>query len=89
MKIKGRPGGIVYSPINPYIRNWQLLELVISQSLILFPFPKPPPPRGFNGSVNILESCDFRSQFDPLNIIFLAFFPKYFSVGICTLDEKV
>jgi len=73
MKIKGRPGGIVYSPINPYIRNWQLLELVISQSLILFPFPKPPPP----------------SQFDPLNIIFLAFFPKYFSVGICTLDEKV
>ena len=28
-----------------------------------------PPPRGFNGSVNIPESCDFRSQFDPLNII--------------------
>ena len=26
-------------------------------------------PRGFNGSVNIPESCDFRSQFDPLNII--------------------
>ena len=25
--------------------------------------------RGFNGSVNIPESCDFRSQFDPLNII--------------------
>ncbi len=23
--------------------------------------------RGFNGSVNIPESCDFRSQFDPLN----------------------
>ena len=27
-------------------------------------------PRGFNGSVNIPESCDFRSQFDILNIIF-------------------
>ena len=27
--------------------------------------------RGFNGSVNISESCDFRSQFDPLYIIFL------------------
>ena len=26
--------------------------------------------RGFNGSVNISESCDFRSQFDPLYIIF-------------------
>ena len=25
--------------------------------------------RGFNGSVNIPESCDFRSQSDPLNII--------------------
>ena len=25
--------------------------------------------REFNGSVNIPESCDFRSQFDPLNII--------------------
>ena len=25
--------------------------------------------RGFNGSVNIPESCDFRSQFDLLNII--------------------
>ena len=25
--------------------------------------------RGFNGPVNIPESCDFRSQFDPLNII--------------------
>jgi len=25
--------------------------------------------RGFSGSVNILESHDFRSQFDPLNII--------------------
>ena len=44
-KIKGRPGGIIYSPIKPYIRNWKLLELVISQSLILFPFPKPPPPQ--------------------------------------------
>ena len=27
-------------------------------------------PRGFNGSVNIPESCDFQSQFDPLNITF-------------------
>ena len=26
--------------------------------------------RGFNGSVNIPESCDFRSQFLLLNIIF-------------------
>ena len=26
--------------------------------------------RGFNGSVNISESCDFLSQFDPLDIIF-------------------
>jgi len=26
--------------------------------------------RGFNGSVNIPESCDFQSQFDLLNIIF-------------------
>ena len=25
--------------------------------------------RGFYGCVNIPESCDFRSQFDPLNII--------------------
>ena len=25
--------------------------------------------RGFNGSVNILENCDFRSQFDPFYII--------------------
>jgi len=25
--------------------------------------------RGFNGFVNIPESCDFRSQFDPLDII--------------------
>ena len=30
--------------------------------------------RGFHGSVNIPESCVFRSQFDPLNIIFLPFF---------------
>jgi len=28
---------------------------------------------GFNGSVNIPESCDFRSQFDPLNIICKSF----------------
>ena len=26
-------------------------------------------PRGFNGSVNTPESCDFQKQFDPLNII--------------------
>ena len=46
--------------------------------------------RGFNGSVNILDSCDFRSQFDPLNIInFLTFFLKYFFVGIYILTEKV
>ena len=46
--------------------------------------------RGFNGSVNILESCDFRSPFDPLNIInFLTFFLKYFFVGIYILNEKV
>jgi len=25
--------------------------------------------REFNSSVNIPQSCDFRSQFDPLNII--------------------
>ena len=30
-------------------------------------------PRGFNGSVNIPESCDFRSQLDPLNIICQSF----------------
>ena len=28
-------------------------------------------PRGFNGSVNIPESCDFRSQFDPLTLFLL------------------
>jgi len=33
--------------------------------------------RRFNVSVNIPESCDFQSQFDPLNIIF-SFFLKYF-----------
>ena len=26
--------------------------------------------RGFNGSVNVSGNCDFRSQFDPLYIIF-------------------
>ena len=25
--------------------------------------------RGFNGSVNISENCDFRSQYDPIYII--------------------
>ena len=33
-----------------------------------------PTSRGFNGSVNIQDICDFRSQFDPLNIIFYPFF---------------
>ena len=28
------------------------------------------PRAGFNGSVNISESCGFRSQFEPLYIIF-------------------
>ena len=28
-------------------------------------------PRGFNGYVNIKESCVFRSQFDPVNIFSL------------------
>ena len=27
-------------------------------------------PRGFNGSANISERCDFRSQVDPLYIIY-------------------
>ena len=31
--------------------------------------------RGFNGSVNISENCDFRSQYDLLNL-------KYVFVGI-------
>jgi len=39
-------------------------------------------PRGFNGSVNISENCDFRSLFDP-------FYLKYFFVGIYILNEKV
>ena len=30
--------------------------------------------RGFNGFFNISENCDFRSQFDPLNIICYLFF---------------
>ena len=34
--------------------------------------------RGLNGSVNISESCDFWSQFDPFYLIFLAFFLKSF-----------
>ena len=42
--------------------------------------------RGFNGSVNIPESCDFRSQFDRLNNIFYTIF---FFVGIYILNEKV
>jgi len=49
-------------------------------------------PRGFNDSVNIPESCGFRSQFDPLNIIcqikhnLLAFSIKYYFVGIYILN---
>ena len=35
----------------------------------LLPKSVGPIPSGFNGSVNIPESCDFRSQFDPLNVI--------------------
>ena len=34
--------------------------------------------RGFNGSVNISESCDFRSQFEPLIHNFIAFFLNSF-----------
>ena len=34
--------------------------------------------RGFHGSVNIPESCIFRSQFDPLNIFCLPFFLNTF-----------
>ena len=34
--------------------------------------------RGFNGSVNIPESWDFRSQFDPLDIIVKPFFLNTF-----------
>jgi len=40
------------------------LNHVLFIRLILDPFA-----RGFNGSVYIPESCDFRSQFGPLNII--------------------
>ena len=44
--------------------------------------------RGFNGSVNIPESCDFRSQFDLLNIICKPFSFYTFFVGICILNEN-
>ena len=37
-------------------------------------------PRGFNGFVNITESCDFQSQFDPLNIICK---PCFFFILFC------
>ena len=36
------------------------------------------PTRGFNGFVNIPESCDFRLKFDPLNIICKPFFLNTF-----------
>ena len=43
--------------------------------------------RGFNGFVNIPESCDFRSQFDPENINFLPFLLLF--GGIQILNENV
>ena len=43
--------------------------------------------RGFNGSVNIPENCDFRSQFVLLNS-YLAFFLINFFVRICILNNK-
>ena len=52
-----------------------------------------PSTRGFNGSVNIPESCDFRSQFDPLNIIFLPFswilFLSAYTFFWIFLNEKI
>ena len=48
-----------------------LHEIIINSSLMVgtaYDF-KISSARGFNGSVNISESCDFRSQFDPLYII--------------------
>ena len=50
---------------------------------IYIPFARPlhpiaPHARGFNGFVNIPESCDFRLKFDPLNIIFKPFFLNIF-----------
>ena len=44
--------------------------------------------RGFNGSFNIQESCDFWSQFDPLNIICYPFFLNTFFVGKCIVNEN-
>ena len=41
--------------------------------------------REFNTSADIFESCDFRSQFDPLYIIFR----KRVFVGSYLLNEKV
>ena len=45
--------------------------------------------RGFNGSVNISENCDFRSQYDPLLHNFIAFYLKYSFVFIYISNEKV
>ena len=45
--------------------------------------------RGFNGSVNISERCEYRSKFDPLYIIFLGFFLIFFYRHIYVLNEKV
>ena len=46
--------------------------------------------RGFNGSVNIPESCDLRSYFDPLNIFFLHFFINTFllAYAFCMYKRK-
>ena len=41
--------------------------------------------RGFNGSVNISENCDFRTLLHN----FIAFYLKYFFVAIYILNEKV
>ena len=51
-------GELGYEPLS--------IDLLSSFSRLLY---KGLNPRGFNGSVNIPESCDFRSQFGQLNII--------------------
>ena len=47
----------------------------------------PPPIRGFNGSVNISERCDFRSQFDPFYIIFSLFLKYFLSAYTCWIKK--
>ena len=44
--------------------NKNLIELIEKKVFCRFT------PRGFNGSVNIPERCDFRSQFYPLSTFF-------------------